>query len=1031
MRSQFIQNLASICRENLLAEKWLLAPNRRVGNQWVEQVARSGQPAVNLRVTTPLALALQLLSAAGREVTLVSGQAHELMVDRLWCALKEKQEAPYLATVKTTPGFLSRLAATIADLRRAGVAPDQLVNSRFEVSAKGAEVGALYSAYCRELDTLGVYDSARVLLEAISLVSTLGGTLILLPSFMHLPGLEGRFIDTIPDECHVEVVGDMAGDLPGLLDPAGGDTGLTVSFATALGETAEVRSVFRRILSRQIPLDQAELLYGDQDTYLPLLFEESVRLARRHVTDVTDPPVTFAEGIPTRFTRPGRALMAWVDWIREGFPQPLLVSMVRGGLLETDKSIPPARMARVLRALPIGSGRNNYLKVMDKGIRKLQQEKVEGGRWKVEEDLTGDRTADLAALRELRNVTDKLLATCPGPKAGIPDVLEKAAAFLKELARGTNRWDSYALEKFNERVREFARWIEGSTAPCIVDPYDWLREMAHDEGVGGSGPRPGCLHVSRLSGSNSSGGHTGRPWTFIVGMDDSRHPGAGLQDPVLLDAERAAISGDLPTAAGTQARRAEELRGAIARLRGEVVVSWPSLDLADDRELFPAAICQELMRHVTGDPEGQPEDLAQKLLELAGTPAAFTPSAGESWADETEWWLAALLAGDKPPKKTPVDALAAVHEAFGNLARGKAAKDSRLTVTLTPYDGLVTLESCHDPLAPDGPPMSASRLELIGRCPLAYFFAYLLDVSPPEDPGAQREVWLEPLHFGSLLHDVLYRFMDQVMELGEPVSESAHSEVMDRIVDEEAIRYREKYPPPDETLFDEQLEHLVEAGRVFIADEEEAAGRADPFLLEQGIGMGEDGEPVEPVSIDLPGGVTIRSRGRIDRIDRLAGSRDRFTITDYKSGSSYRYDATDPFKQGRTVQQALYIKLADKLLADKLLKDTVGPDASVEGFTYYFPASKRVDEPVAWDSEELSGGDAILALLARTAACGAFTATNIKKDCDYCDYKEVCLDLEEITEASGDKLSSGEDSRLDAFRELRGKLPDSEGVSGE
>ena len=502
--------------------------------------------------------------------------------------------------------------------------------------------------------------------------------------------------------------------------------------------------------------------------------------------------------------------------------------------------------------------------------------------------------------------------------------------------------------------------------------------------------------------------------TSIVGMDDSRHPGAGLQDPVLLDAERAAISGELPTAAGTQARRAEELRGAIARLRGEVVVSWPSLDLVDDRELFPAAICQELMRHVTGDPEAQSEDLNA----LAGTPAAFTPTGTDMSADETEWWLAALLTGDKPE-----NALAAVHGAFPDLAAGEEALMGRLDTALTPYDGVVSLDSCHDPLAPDGPPMSASRLELIGRCPLAYFFAYLLDVSPPEDPGAQREVWLEPLHFGSLLHDVLYRFMDQVMELGEPVSASVHGEVMDRIVDEEAIRYREKYPPPDETLFDEQLEHLQEAVRVFMADEEEAAGVADPFLLEQGIGMGAGGEPV---SLDLPGGVTIRSRGRIDRIDRLAGSRDRFTVTDYKSGSSYRYDAADPFKQGRTVQQALYVKLADKLL-----KETVDPAAAVEGFTYYFPASKRVDEPVAWDREELAEGDAILALLARTAACGAFTATDIKKDCGYCDYKDVCLDLDSVTGASGEKLVTDGDARLDSFRELRGKVFKSEGVSDE
>ncbi|UCF30957.1 MAG: PD-(D/E)XK nuclease family protein [bacterium] len=517
--------------------------------------------------------------------------------------------------------------------------------------------------------------------------------------------------------------------------------------------------------------------------------------------------------------------------------------------------------------------------------------------------------------------------------------------------------------------------------------------------MGGSGPRPGCLHASRLSG----GGHTGRPYTFIIGMDDSRHPGAGLQDPVLLDRERAGISDDLPTAAGTQVRRAEELRGMIARLRGEVVMSWSSLDLADDRELFPAAICQELLRYVTGELDAQ----AGRLMELAGPAAAFTPGEGEACADETEWWLRALLKGDRP-----ANARETIHQAFPRLAAGRAALAGRLSDTLTPWDGLVDLHRRHDPLT-DGPAMSATRLETIGRCPLAYFFSDLLGVKPPEDPGAEREVWLEPLHFGSLLHDVLHRFMSHVMERGESPSLTTHMEEMETIVADEARRYREKYPPPDDTLYREQVNRLTEAARVFLQDEEEAAGEAEPFLLEQRVGLDRDGQPMALV---LPGGVTIRSSGRIDRIDRLAGRGHRYRITDYKSGSAYRYDVADAFRQGRTVQQALYIRLAERLL-----KDTVDPGAVVEEFRYAFPASRTVDEAVFWHSSDLAGGDAILALLVRAASGGAFCSTDTDKDCRYCDYRDVCGDLETLAKAAGAKLSSDADNRLDCFRELRGR----------
>ena len=75
----------------MLAEKWLIAPSRRVGNQWAECVARSGQAAVNLRVKTLKSLATEL---AGQEmlaqkVKLVSEQAGPLLIRPGFSSLEE------------------------------------------------------------------------------------------------------------------------------------------------------------------------------------------------------------------------------------------------------------------------------------------------------------------------------------------------------------------------------------------------------------------------------------------------------------------------------------------------------------------------------------------------------------------------------------------------------------------------------------------------------------------------------------------------------------------------------------------------------------------------------------------------------------------------------------------------------------------------------------------------------------------------------------------------------------------------------
>ena len=58
--SRFTQSLAKTCQENLLTEKWLIAPSLRVGHQWLEAIVRGGQPAVNVRVNTIKGLALDL-----------------------------------------------------------------------------------------------------------------------------------------------------------------------------------------------------------------------------------------------------------------------------------------------------------------------------------------------------------------------------------------------------------------------------------------------------------------------------------------------------------------------------------------------------------------------------------------------------------------------------------------------------------------------------------------------------------------------------------------------------------------------------------------------------------------------------------------------------------------------------------------------------------------------------------------------------------------------------------------------------------
>jgi hypothetical protein len=83
-------------------------------------------------------------------------------------------------------------------------------------------------------------------------------------------------------------------------------------------------------------------------------------------------PVTFAEGIPLRCSRPGPALQPWLRWLPDGFPQAGLLTMLRDGLLgvpdENGHACSFSRLPGWLRAVPIGFGQERYLPMLDQQL---------------------------------------------------------------------------------------------------------------------------------------------------------------------------------------------------------------------------------------------------------------------------------------------------------------------------------------------------------------------------------------------------------------------------------------------------------------------------------------------------------------------------------------------------------------------------------------------------------------------------------------------------------------------------------------
>lgn len=958
-----IAQLDAFCTAHPVRPKVLFAPNEQVGRNLTTAWARRGAGGLHLRVTTPAAWAERhvapRLQAAGW-TRLANGAGRFLLRDAL-------DQLGARASLEPLPKGTGTLLRAIRDLRAAGLTPTALRRAALP-PAKREALARVLDAYETRLEAAQLYDAetlfragaahaapteavyaildaTRLSRGALRFVRAVAGNQLVR---IGQPQAHGEAVDPPPDSAACRCAEASHPAASGTSHPAASlwTTGLTpddraaVRVRTALGVGAEVRGVLRDVLDRGLPLDQVEIVYTAEAPYLNALWAAAERF---------DVPMTLATGRPVRSTPAGQALRGFFRWVAQGCDTARLAALCRARLLTFDRAVDPPPAPPDVAA------------VLDRGVHGPGCHRHRDLIARLEDRCGEDDDAEREQLLRARTALEALVALVPDDEAAAStrDLALAGVTFLTDFGPGDP--EAASVTSLIERLRDVADAV-GTVTGARSHLASMLQRLVETHTVEASAARPGALHGAPLERA----GYTGRPHSYVVGLDEAAFPAPPPSDPVLLDTERAALDGLTPLV-----ERSGDAEWHLARVLGAVsetvTLSARTYSLTEGAPVFPAPRFQRAARQL-----GYREDAAG----AAPVPSfGLVPAPGDVPLDATERLLAARH-GD--------DFEAAVRDGAPWLVQGQHAQARRAADPLTRFDGLTGRPAPNHALGDGATSVSASRLETLAACPFRYFLKRVLEVEPPQTPEEDPTRWLDPLQFGQLLHDLYQTFMERLD--GDVTSQAAHEETLMALLEQHIAAYRAQTPVQHEAAFQADRRRLERAARVFLAAEARRSD-AEPVAFEVSFGQGVSVRPhrPSPVTVPLTDAVQLRLEGRIDRVDRLPNG--DYAIWDYKTGSMYGYDEQDLGAAGQRLQWALYAYAFEEMLAAADAAGTVARSG------YFFANGRAYGQRLAASPPPRDALGAQLEPLLDLAAQGAFPHVQKRRGaCTFCHYRRICAD---------------------------------------
>jgi RecB family exonuclease len=891
----------------------------------------------------------------------------------------------YFRPVAGFPGFPRALASTFEELRLNAVPLDGLR----ECGESGADLARLLGAYQDELAARGFADHAtRVELARLGarehLVDKAVVALDLGPRTRAERDLLTLILNTA--RAHLDLRLGPRDELPqtsletlqrylfsGEAVPAREADGSVEIFSTS-GEALECVEIARRIgaaVEGGVPFDQIAIAVRSPERYQPLVVE-GLRRA----------------GIPVHYTRgarrpdvAGRSFLALLHCAEERLSASRFAEYLSlGQMPEDEEPHTPAAWERLLVDAAVIGGRDRWETRLD-GLReelhrRYREEEDEGERARLERRI--------ASVESLRGFALPVI----GRLAALPEraTWGEWIAALSDLAEFTLREPERVIALLEE-LEPMSPIGPVGLAQVLLVIGPWLTTLR----AAPEGSRYGKVWVG---GVEEARGMAFRR-VFVPGVNEGLFPRPPAEDPLLLEAQRAALGVDL------RSDDTELLRIAAACASEQLTLSFSRLDLLTGRERVPSFYAFAVHRAAGG------EEMAVREFEARARSATSTrigwpapPDAADA-IDDAEFDLATLA----PLVKGSGEYLKSLP---GRAVASLRARWMRWHKTWRAADGLYIEEIGSDALKAyrlTERAWSPTLLQQYARCPYRFALRGIFGLRPADRPtGIQR---MDPAARGNLYHAVQFEMVSDLRAAGlvsvNDGNLASPLERLDAILQVEATRAERKLAPAIPAIWRSEVQALRADLRGWL--QQKARFEADwmPEFCELSFGMknpaGRDPRSRKE-AVTVSGG--YRLQGSIDLVERHTSGMLR--VVDHKTGR-----IPDPRPEtvgkGEVLQPLLYALAAEEMLGEPVAMGRLYYATIAQNYT-------AIDVPLHdWMRRRAQH---VLETINGAIVNGTLPAAPREGGCKNCEYLPVCGPYEE------ERVKEKSQAELKGLKEMRG-----------